>query len=72
MIVSKLSSKAQTTIPKSIRAALELQPGDELSYKILDGRVILTKVRRETTLDDPFHTFREWHSKADATAYADL
>ena len=72
MIVSKLTSKAQTTIPKPIRAALELQPGDELSYEILDGRVMLTKVQRGTTPDDPFRTFEEWHSEADTTAYADL
>ncbi|MXX56702.1 MAG: AbrB/MazE/SpoVT family DNA-binding domain-containing protein [Gemmatimonadetes bacterium] len=72
MIVSKLTSKAQTTIPKPIRVALELQPGDELSYEILDGRVVLTKVQQGTTLDDPFRTFEEWHSEADATAYADL
>ena len=73
MIVSKLTSKAQTTIPKQIRAALELQPGDELLYEILDGRVILTKVQHDgTLLDDPFRTFDEWHSEADTTAYADL
>lgn len=72
MILSKLTSKAQTTIPKPIRAALQLQPGDELAYKILDGRVILTKARRGTTPDDPFRTFEEWHSEADAKAYADL
>ena len=72
VIVSKLTTKAQTTIPKPIRAALELQPGDELSYEILDGRVILTKVQRGTTPDDPFRTFEEWHSKADTKAYADL
>ena len=73
MIVSKLTSKAQTTIPKPIRAALELQPGDELAYEIVDGRVILTKMQEDTTLlDDPFRTFEEWHSEADTAAYADL
>ena len=72
MIVSKLTSKAQTTIPKPIRMALELQPGDELSYEILNGQVVLAKVPPTTTLDDPFRTFEEWHSEADATAYADL
>ena len=46
MIVSKLTSKAQTTIPQPIRAALWLQPGDELSYEIVDGRVMLAKVHR--------------------------
>ena len=58
VIVSKLTSKAQTTIPQPIRAALGLQPGDELSYEIVDGRVMLTKVQRGTTLDDPFRTLR--------------
>ena len=72
MIVSKLTSKAQTTIPKPIRVALELQPGDELSYEILGGRVVLSKVQQGTTLDDPFRTFEEWHSEADVMAYADL
>ena len=72
MIVSKLTSKAQTTIPKPIRVALKLHPGDELSYEILDGRVMLTKVKSGTRPDDPFRTFEEWHSEADTTAYADL
>ena len=72
VIVSQLTSKAQTTIPKPIRAALELHPGDALAYEILDGRVILTKVQSATPRDDPFRTFEEWHSEADATAYADL
>jgi antitoxin PrlF len=73
VIVSRLTSKAQTTIPKPILAALELQPGDELSYEILDGRVILAKVHQHgTLLDDPFRTFEEWHSEADTAAYADL
>ena len=71
-IVSKLTSKAQTTIPQPIRAALGLQPGDELSYEIVDGRVMLTKVQRGTTTDDPFRTFEEWRSAADTRGYADL
>ena len=72
VIVSKLTSKAQTTIPKPIRAALELHPGDALAYEILDGRVMLTKVQPGTRTEDPFRTFEEWHSEADTTAYADL
>ncbi len=72
VIVSKLTSKAQTTIPQPIRAALGLQPGDELSYEIVDGRVMLTKVHRGITTDDPFRTFEEWRSEADTTAYANL
>ena len=72
MITSKLTSKAQTTIPRPIRTALELQPGDELLYEIIDGRVMLAKAQRETIADDPFRAFEEWRSEADAKAYADL
>lgn len=39
MIVSKLTSKAQTTIPQPVRAALGLEPGDEVVYEIVDERV---------------------------------
>ena len=72
MIVSKLTSKAQTTIPQPVRAALNLRPGDEIVYEIVDNRVILTKARRGGKTDDPFRTFEEWSSEADAKAYADL
>ena len=72
MIISKLTSKARTTIPLPIRTLLGLQPGDELLYEIIDGQVMLTKARRDTTTDDPFRTFEEWRSEADTKAYADL
>jgi antitoxin PrlF len=71
MITSKLTSKAQTTIPRPVRAALDLRPGDELVYRIEDGRVVLTKAEAPT-LDDPFKTFAEWDSEADRSAYGNL
>jgi len=43
VITSKLTSKAQTTIPQPVRAALGVTEGDELAYTIEDGRVVLTK-----------------------------
>ena len=60
-IVSKLTSKAQTTIPQPIHAALGLQAWG-----------LLTNVQRGTTTDDPFYTFEEWRSDADTRGYADL
>ena len=42
MITSKLTSKAQTTIPQPIRAALNLHEGDELQYQVDGQQVILT------------------------------
>jgi antitoxin PrlF len=72
MITSKLTTKAQTTIPQPVRAALHLQPGDELLYEIDGQRVILTKASRGGKTDDPFHTFGEWNSEADIKAYGKL
>jgi antitoxin PrlF len=71
MITSKLTAKAQTTIPQSIRTALRLREGDELAYVIEDGRVILMKAQREPR-DDPFGAFAEWDGDADRKAYAKL
>jgi antitoxin PrlF len=72
MITSKLTSKAQTTIPQPVRAALRLAEGDEIAYAIEPGRVVLTRARPEMTADDPFSSFSEWDSEADTAAYAGL
>ena len=71
MITSKLTTKAQTTIPQPVRAALHLEPGDELAYVIEVGRVILSKARGGA-MEDPFRTFHEWNSAADRKAYGRL
>ena len=71
MIASKLTTKAQTTIPQPVRAALMLEAGDELQYLIVDQHATLSKVSRGKT-DDPFRTFSEWNSAADAKAYGKL
>jgi antitoxin PrlF len=73
MITSRLTSKAQTTIPQAVRVALKLREGDELAYRIEDDEVIVTKARRaDAGREDPFRAFGEWSSEADAKAYADL
>lgn len=71
MIVSKLTSKAQTTIPQAVRIALRVRDGDELAYEIDGDRVILSK-RTNSDKDDPFRSFEEWNSEADRRAYAKL
>ena len=71
MITSRLTSKAQTTIPRSVRDALRLGPGDELAYAIEGERAVLTKSTR-APVDDPFATFSEWSSEADRHGYAGL
>jgi antitoxin PrlF len=77
MITSKLTSKAQTTIPQAVRTALGVRPGDEIAYVIAEGHVLLTKAiptrpHRGTPFEDPFATFREWDTPEDDEAFADL
>lgn len=72
MIVSKLTSKAQTTIPQPVRAALRLREGDAIAYTIEQGRVFLTRAEPDTAADDPFRAFSEWEGAADTEAYAGL
>ncbi len=45
MILSKLTSKAQTTVPQPVRKALRLREGDEIAYAIEQDRVVMTKAR---------------------------
>lgn len=71
MITSKLTSKAQTTIPQPIRAALHLAEGDEIAYSIDGDRAIITRVSHARE-DNPFTAFDEWNSEADRRAYAGL
>ncbi len=72
MITSKLTTKAQTTIPQPVRAALHVGPGDELGYTIEGERVILTKAAVATTNENPFAAFGEWAGDNDEEAYAEL
>jgi antitoxin PrlF len=77
MITSKLTSKAQTTIPQAVRTALDVGPGDEIAYAITDGHVLLTKAippkpRRGAPFEDPFAAFGEWATPEDDEAFSDL
>ena len=70
VIISKLTSKGQTTIPQSVRSALGVSAGDEIAYAIENGRVILTKapvqsVQKNDPRENPFSTFWEWSSPED-------
>ena len=41
MIISTVSSKGQTTLPKQVRNALHIEPGKQLIYEIEDEKVIV-------------------------------
>ncbi len=42
-ITSKLTTKAQTTVPQEIRMLLQLRPGDQLEYRVKNGQVELIR-----------------------------
>ena len=71
---STLTSKGQVTIPKEIRDALDLSPGDRVGYELEDGSV---RLRRVDPFDAAFHetlseTLDEWASAEDEEAFRDL
>lgn len=72
VITSKLTSKARTTIPQPIRAALRLRDGDELVYEMQGDRVVLSRARSVQEGDVPIRAFSEWDSAADRRAYGRL
>jgi antitoxin PrlF len=45
MPTSTITSKGQTTVPKEVRDALNLKPGDKLSWEVRGGSVVVTKER---------------------------
>ena len=74
-IFSKITSKAQTTVPKEVRAALGVKPGDLLVYRIAKGgKVTLSKGEPidRAYLKGVESTLSEWASSEDKAAYDDL
>jgi len=45
MPVSTITGKGQTTVPKEVRDALDLDAGDKLTWEISGGRVAVTRER---------------------------
>jgi antitoxin PrlF len=72
--VSRLTSKARTTIPREVREKLSLGPGDVIVYEIEGPEV---RLRKGSPLDTSYvcalqATLSEWDSPEDAAAYDDL
>lgn len=64
---SKVTTKAQTVIPREVRTRLGLKAGDRLAYHITPKGVTIERVQEQG--DDPFATFSEWNSEADERAF---
>lgn len=41
--MSRITSKGQVTIPKIIRDKFGLDPGDEIEFTVMDGRIVIQK-----------------------------
>jgi antitoxin PrlF len=44
MLHSTIGRRGQTTIPRPVREALNLKPGDQLLYELADGHVTLRRL----------------------------
>ena len=66
MIIGRITAKAQTTIPRAVRLALGIGPGDEIGYEIDGDKVVLTRVPEKDMFVNNFSTFTEWSSEADS------
>lgn len=75
LAVAKITSKGQTTIPREVREALHVAPGDLIAWEVAaDGSA---RVRKAQPLDRHYlgaleKTLTEWSSAADDEAYRDL
>lgn len=73
--IAKITAKGQTTIPREIRRALAVEPGDLIEWEVTGkGRA---EVHRVPPVDLAYlralrGTLGEWESKEDQEAYRDL
>lgn len=75
MIVSRISSKSQVTLPKAVRTALKLRDGDQVQWTVMpDGEVRLQRLELylgEDGFVNDFSAFTEWADELDSV-YDDL
>ena len=75
LAVAKITSKGQTTIPRDVRTALHVGPGDLIAWEVgVDGTAT---VRRVQPMDIEYlraieGTLGEWAGAADEEAYREL
>ena len=66
MITSRITAKSQTTVPRAVRTALGVGPGDELLFEIDDGEVRLRRMPRAVEANADLASFTEWADGLDA------
>jgi len=73
-VVTKLTAKGQTTIPRQVRQALKVEAGDSVVLTV-DGETVT--LRRAEKLDPGFlrlatESFEDWNSPEAEDAFRDL
>lgn len=64
--ISTLTGKNQTTVPKAVRQALGLQPGDQIAYRVdRSGAVSLSRLGDDAAAVDAFLEFLSSDIKRD-------
>lgn len=70
MIQSRITAKAQTTVPRAVRQALGVGPGDTLGYEIDGETVVVTRAsvpdERAVVSANYYTSFNEWFDELDA------
>jgi len=70
MQLGKITSKSQVTIPKEVAKAVNLQAGDHIEFKIIDGGILLKPVK-VVPKDQAWFWNKEWQ-EAEREAEEDL
>jgi antitoxin PrlF len=51
MIIAKVTSEGQVTIPKNVRERLGVQPGENVGFDERDGLLVISKVVTKSPFD---------------------
>jgi AbrB family looped-hinge helix DNA binding protein len=75
VVIARVTSKGQVTIPHDVREALDVGPGDSIAWEV-DTRGVAI-VRRVRPIDFEYlrgieGSLSEWSGAADEEAYRDL
>ena len=76
-IITKLTTKCQTTIPAEVRGVLGVKAGDHVEFQIEDDRVTISKAQPGLSDDAVFNlaqatAMRDWDTPEDDEAFRDL
>ncbi len=74
MELAKITARGQTTIPKSIRTAANLDAGDVIAFELRGDHMVVRKVTpvNDDYLEGLSEVLGEWISPEDEAAWRDL